>query len=75
MTESTVLTIRLDPEIKKSLDRIAETDQRSKSFIAAQAIAAYVRNREWWEQKISKARASGFASDAEVDAFFEKWAE
>ncbi|MBC7945050.1 MAG: hypothetical protein H7X91_07300 [Burkholderiales bacterium] len=74
--DSTVLTIRLDPEIKKGLgNRIAETDQRSKSFVAAQAIAAYVRNREWWERKISKARASSFASDAEVDAFFEKWAE
>jgi predicted transcriptional regulator len=57
------------------LDRIAEADRRTKSYVAAQAIEAYVKNREWWEQKIAQARASGFAPDAEVDAFFEKWAE
>ena len=75
MGESVILTIRLDPEIKKRLDRIAESDRRTKSFIAAQAIEAYVKNREWWEEKIARARASSFAADAEVDAFFEKWAE
>jgi RHH-type transcriptional regulator, rel operon repressor / antitoxin RelB len=75
MPDSTVLTIRLDPDIKERLDRIAATDQRSKSFIAAHAITSYVENREWWEEKLKKARASSFAKDAEVDAFFEKWAD
>ena len=75
MADSTVLTIRLDPDIKQRLDRLAASDQRSKSFIAAQAIATYVQNREWWEERLAKARSSGFAKDAEVDAFFEKWSE
>lgn len=75
MADSTVLTIRLSPEVKERLNRIAATDRRSRSFVAARAIEAYIANREWWEHKIEKARASGFASDAEVDAFFKQWTE
>jgi len=75
MSESSTLTVRLDPEIKQRLDNIAKHDRRTKSFLAAEAIEAYVKNREWWEDKIARARASGYAEDAEVNAFFGKWAE
>ena len=73
--ESATLTIRLDLETKQRLDRIAKHDRRTKSFLAAEVIAAYVKNREWWENKIAQARTSGYAEDAEVSAFFDKWAE
>lgn len=75
MPESTTLTIRLDPETKRRLDKIAQHDRRTKSFLAAEAVEAYVRHREWWEEKIAKARASDYASDEEISAFFDKWAE
>jgi len=42
---SATITIRLDSKIKDKLDSLAEATQRSKSFLAAQAVAAYV-NRE-----------------------------
>jgi len=45
MTET--LSIRLDPETKKRLDALAKRSKRSKSFLAAEAIAAYVDAEAW----------------------------
>jgi RHH-type rel operon transcriptional repressor/antitoxin RelB len=45
MTET--LSIRLDAEVKQRLDALAERSNRSKSFLAAEAIAAYVASEEW----------------------------
>jgi predicted transcriptional regulator len=42
MAASTTMTIRLRPEVKEKLDRIAADTQRSKSFLAGEAVAAYV---------------------------------
>jgi RHH-type rel operon transcriptional repressor/antitoxin RelB len=41
------LSIRIDPETKKRLDTLAKRSRRSKSFLAAEAIAAYVDSEEW----------------------------
>jgi len=75
MSESATLTIRLNSETKQRLDKIAQQDRRTKSFLAAEAVEAYVRHREWWEEKIVQARASDYAIEEEVNAFFDKWAE
>ncbi len=45
MTTSTTMTIRIRSDVKEKLDRIASETQRSKSFLAGEAVAAYV-NRE-----------------------------
>jgi RHH-type rel operon transcriptional repressor/antitoxin RelB len=45
MTET--LSIRLDASTKKRLDALAKRSKRSKSFLAAEAIAAYVETEEW----------------------------
>lgn len=42
MTVSTTMTIRLDPELKEKLGRLAEGTQRSRSFLAAAAVETYV---------------------------------
>jgi predicted transcriptional regulator len=42
MPSSTTLTVRLHPEVKQRLDRLADATRRTKSFLAAEAIAAYV---------------------------------
>jgi predicted transcriptional regulator len=42
MPGTTTLTIRLTPEVKERLGRLADSTQRSKSFLAAEAIADYV---------------------------------
>ena len=42
MPTSTTMTIRVSPEVKEKLDRIATSTRRSKSFLAGEAVAAYV---------------------------------
>jgi RHH-type transcriptional regulator, rel operon repressor / antitoxin RelB len=41
------LSIRIDVETKKRLDVLSKRSKRSKSFLAAEAIAAYVESEEW----------------------------
>ena len=42
MPASTTMTIRVRPDVKDKLDRLALGTQRSKSFLAGEAVAAYV---------------------------------
>lgn len=42
MTASTTMTIRVTPETRQKLERIAGETRRSKSFLAAEALSAYV---------------------------------
>lgn len=42
MTASTTMTIRVSSETKQKLERIAADTRRSKSFLAAEAVSAYV---------------------------------
>lgn len=39
---TTTLTLRLPPELKDGLDKLARQTRRSKSFLAGEAIADYV---------------------------------
>ena len=74
---STTMTVRLEPELKQRLDRLADATQRSKSFLAAQAIREFVDLNEWQVQEIRNAIAEAdqadFASDAQVRNVFGKW--
>ena len=42
MASSTTMTIRLSSDTKQKLDRLAVDTRRSKSFLAAEAVSAYV---------------------------------
>jgi predicted transcriptional regulator len=44
---SETLSIRIDTLTKKRLDALAKHSRRSKSFLAAEAIAACVESEEW----------------------------
>ena len=44
---TTILSVRIDSDTKKRLDALAKRSRRSKSFLAAEAIAAYVESEEW----------------------------
>ena len=74
---STTVTIRLESELKQRLDQLAEAMQRSKSFLAAQAIRDFVDLNEWQVQEIEQAVVEAdrgeFASDPDVAAVFGKW--
>jgi len=45
MTET--LSIRIDSETKQRLEALSKRSRRSKSFLAAEAIAAYVESEAW----------------------------
>lgn len=74
---SNVLTLRLDSDLKKQLEKLAQSTQRSKSFLAAEAIREYVAVNEWQIQEIKKAIKEAdqgdFASDHEVQKVMNKW--
>ena len=44
---STTLSLRIDEETKARLDALAKRSRRSKSFLAAEAIASYVDVESW----------------------------
>jgi predicted transcriptional regulator len=74
---STTITIRLEDEVKARLDRLAESTERSKSFLAAEAIREFVENNEWQigevRAALREADAGDFASDEDVEALARKW--
>ena len=73
---STTVTLRLDDVVKDKLEKLAKSTHRSRSFLAAEAIKAYVDSNEWQISEIhaaiQEADAVDFASDADVKAVFEK---
>jgi predicted transcriptional regulator len=44
---STTLSVRIDVGTKKRLEALAKRARRSKSFLAAEAIAAFVEAESW----------------------------
>lgn len=42
MTDSTTITIRVSAETKRKLGRLADDTRRSRSYLAAEAVSAYV---------------------------------
>lgn len=44
---SETLSIRLDAATKRRLEALAKRSKRSKSFLAAEAIASFVEAEEW----------------------------
>ena len=74
---SATMTLRLEPALKQRLDHLAEATQRSKSFLAAQAIREFVDLNEWQVQEVRNALAEAdneeFASDDLVRDVLGKW--
>ena len=77
MSESSVVTLRLDAQLKKKLDKLSAVMSRSRSFIAAEAIREYVTLNDWQIAEIKKGIAEAdrgeFASEAEVERKIRKW--
>jgi len=44
---TTTLSVRIDTDTKKRLEALAKRARRSKSFLAAEAIAAFVEAETW----------------------------
>ena len=74
---SGTVTLRLDDEVKIKLEKLAESTHRSRSFLAAEAIKAYVESNDWQvaeiHQAIKEADTDDFVSQQEVNAVVNKW--
>jgi RHH-type transcriptional regulator, rel operon repressor / antitoxin RelB len=71
------MTIRIEDDVKDRLDRLATSTQRSKSFLAAEAIRAYVDSNAWQvaevQAALAEADAGDFATADAVAALGLKW--
>ena len=75
MTET--LSIRLDSDTKKRLDALSKRSKRSKSFLAAEAITAYVASEEWQlgevHSGISDLESGKSVSHEKVSKWLKSW--
>jgi len=75
MTET--LSIRIDAETKQRLDALAERSNRSKSFLAAEAITRYVEAEEWQlsqiEAGIDDIKRGDTVSHDKVSKWLKSW--
>jgi len=74
---STTFTVRVDPAVKKRLERLAKSTGRSRSFLTAEAISEYLDLNEWQVEGIKKAmssldRGEGVAHD-DVKQWVKSW--
>lgn len=44
---TTTFTIRVPTEVKRRLDKLAKATSRTRSWLAAEAVAAYVSEQDW----------------------------
>ena len=74
---STTMTLRLEDDIKNRLETLASATQRSKSYLAAEAVRDYVELNEWQIQEtlqaLAEADAGDFASAEDVAALAANW--
>jgi RHH-type rel operon transcriptional repressor/antitoxin RelB len=54
MQQSTVVTVRVKPELAVRLEKLAVSMDRSKSWLAAEAIEEYLDIHEWQIQAIKE---------------------
>lgn len=76
MPSTTTMTVRLSQETKDRLDALAASTKRSRSFLAAEAIEAFVEANAWQVEEIrealEQADAGGpFVSHEEAMAYLE----
>jgi predicted transcriptional regulator len=55
---STTFTVRVAPEVKKRLEKLARSTGRSRSFLAAEALSDYLDVNEWQVAGIKRAVTS-----------------
>lgn len=76
MTEN-VLSLRISASMKDRLDRLATSSRRSRSFLAAEALAEYLDRNEWQiaaiDEAVRKADEGVFVSHEAVTHWLSGW--
>jgi len=74
---TTTMTIRLDETLKDRLNKLAAISNRTKSFLAVDAIEKYIALNEWQMNEIKdaliEAENGDFANKKQIDDVFNKW--
>ena len=76
---SKTMTLRLDADTLARLDELAESTDRSKAWLAAEAVKTYIALNEWQTKAIRDAvnranrRDARFVSHEDVDAWLATW--
>lgn len=72
------LNVRLPKELAAQLDALTKATGRTKSFLAVEALEAYIDQQNWQiaevKAGIEEADRGEFATDAEMKAIFAKYA-
>jgi predicted transcriptional regulator len=65
-----IMTVRIEPEIRKALDEIAQSLDRDRRHVVNEALAAYVETHRWQaehiRQGLREAEAGKFVSRSDV---------
>ena len=74
---STTFTVRVEPDVKKRLEKLAKSTGRSRSFLAAEALNEYLDVNEWQVAGVKRAitsldRGEG-VSHKEVRGWVNSW--
>lgn len=76
MQHSTLVTVRVKPEVAARLEKLAESMDRSKSYLAAEAIEEYLDIHEWQVQAIKEGIAAADRGETvsfeEIRKYWEK---
>jgi predicted transcriptional regulator len=76
-TSSTTLSIRLKPEVKKRLARLAKTSGRSSNFLISDAVESYVADQERMLAEIRQAdrqvKSGHYIHDEDMKAWLLSW--
>jgi predicted transcriptional regulator len=71
-----IVSVRLKGGVSKRLEALAEATDRSRSFLAAEAIEQYLELQEWQIEAVqiglAQAETGQFASSAQVKAAFKR---
>ncbi len=71
------LTLRVDLNTRARLDRLAKATDRSRAFLAADAIERYLDQNEWQTQAIEAGAAAAdegeLISHDEVETWLQSW--
>jgi predicted transcriptional regulator len=76
-TRSSTLSVRLKPEIKRRLAKLAKTSGRSSNFLISDAVESYVADQEWLLAEIRQAgrqiRSGHYVTHEDMKAWLLSW--
>lgn len=79
MSDTEAFTVRVPTEVKAKFEALAQSTNRTRSWLAAQAIALYVEQESWQIREIEEAivladgAQAGWVDGEDVEAWLKTW--